>query len=102
MGLYTKHWEAYRKRTLRGTLHALLVFALGILAIAALGYFLEPLDTARTVLLVVAIGFWLVVLVTLALRQSRVVCPRCSAQYSRGTTLVNCPKCDLRMLQEDP
>ena len=32
---------------------------------------------------------------------SKVVCPRCATRYSRGKFLVNCPKCDLRMLQED-
>lgn len=102
MGLYTEHWENYRKRTLRGTLYALLMLALGVPAVAALGYLLQPLDNVRTALLVGVILFWLSVLVTVALRHSRVVCPRCETRYSRGKYLVNCPKCGLRMLQESP
>lgn len=102
MGLYTEYWENYRKRTLRGTLYALALLGLGIPAIAAFGHFLAPLDNFRTALLLTAILLWLAGLVTLVLRHSRVVCPRCDTPYSRGKFVVNCPKCGLRMHQENP
>lgn len=102
MGLYTEYWESYRKRTIRGTLYALAVLGFGVPAIAAFGYLLAPLDNSRTALLLTVIVVWLAGLVTLVLRHSRVVCPRCQTRYSRGKFAVNCPQCGLRMLQEEP
>lgn len=102
MGLYTEHWIRYRKHTLRSTLHALLLFGLGVPAIAATGYLLSPLDDMRTAVLLTVIVAWLAAVTVLAVRGSRVDCPRCGTRYSRGRFIVNCPTCGLRMLQEDP
>lgn len=102
MGLYTQHWERYRKQTLRGALCALAIVGVGVPAIALAGFLLRPLNHLRTALLVSLAAVWLVLLVSIVVRSSRVVCPRCSTRYSRGRFLVTCPKCGLRMLQENP
>lgn len=102
MGLYTEHWAQCKQHANTSTLQALLMLALGLPAIAGAGYLLSPLTAAGTTVLVAIIVTWLVALTALVLRGSKVDCPRCSARYSRGKFLVNCPKCGLRMFQEDP
>lgn len=102
MGLYRQHWESYRKQALRGTLYALAVLGVGVPTIAFVGFLLQPLNHLRTALFVSVAVVWLVLLVGIVVRSSRVVCPRCSTRYSRGKFLVNCPQCGLRMFQENP
>ena len=102
MGLYTDHWARYRQQSNRRTLQALLVVGVGLPATAACGYLLSPLTNVRTAVLVAIATAWLVTFTLLVLRGSRVDCPRCLTRYARGKLLFNCPRCGLRMLQEDP
>jgi hypothetical protein len=102
MGIYTEHWEQYKRRNVRDTLWALVLIVLGFPAIAFLGYLLSPLDNVRMAVLGGAIVLFLGVFTSRMLRASKVSCPRCQTRYSRGRSLVDCPKCSLRMLQEDP
>lgn len=102
MGLYTDHWVRYRQRSNRSTLQAVITVGVGLPLIAATGYLLSPLTSLRTAAVLALAAAWLVALTTLLLRGSKVDCPRCQTRYSRGKYLVNCPKCGLRMLQEDP
>ena len=102
MGQYTEHWSKVKRQSLSSTLHALLVLAVGLPAIAGLGYLLSPLDDLRTAFFLLVIVCWLVLFTTVILRGTRVLCPRCDTKYSRGKYLVNCPKCGLRMYQDAP
>lgn len=102
MGAYTEHWDRYKKRNIKGTLYALLLFAVGLPAVALVGMWLEPFDTSDTAVFVGLLVLWLSALTILLVRFSKVVCPRCQTNYSRGKFLANCPQCGLRMLQEDP
>lgn len=103
MGSYTEHWNQYKRQSVRGVVYLLLLFAVGLplTAIAALGVQkltgTYPFHFHISLLIV-----WLVSFTVLAVRYSRVVCPRCNAKYSRGRWLCDCPRCGLRMLQDDP
>jgi hypothetical protein len=102
MGIYTEHWARHKKNELHGTLYAALVLAVGLPAVAFAGYLLEPLTGLRMAVLLVLITLWLVAFTAVLLRYRRVKCPQCDATYSRGRSVVNCPKCGLRMFQEQP
>lgn len=102
MGIYTEHWEKYKKSGTRGLLTALLFIGIGIPGLALVGYGLSQVTEYAVPLQIALLVLWLVVLTRLLLRQSKVPCPRCGETYSRGKYLSNCPKCGLRMLQQDP
>jgi hypothetical protein len=102
MGLYTDYWAQHKRHANKSTLQALATLGLGLPAVAGLGYLLSPLTDLGTALLLAAVMTWVIALTSLVLRGSKVVCPRCFTRYSRGKFLVNCPKCGLRMFQEDP
>ena len=102
MGIYTEHWARYKKSGTRGLLQALLLIGVGIPGLALVGYGLSQVTKLAVPLQIALLGLWLVALTRLLLRQSKVPCPRCGETYSRGKYLSNCPKCGLRMLQEDP
>ncbi|RZA29070.1 MAG: hypothetical protein EOP02_05555 [Proteobacteria bacterium] len=103
MGLYTEHWNRYKQDSVRGTSRMLLLFVLGLPATALVAVGVQKLAGDYPVYLHIGLlAIWLVAFTALSVRYSRVTCPRCQARYSRGRWLVNCPKCDLRMLQDDP
>lgn len=103
MGIYSAHWNDYRKESRKGVFHLALLLVLGLPGTALVAYgvgqFTGEYPFHVHAGLLVA---WLVAFASLAIRYSRVVCPRCRARYSRGKWLSNCPQCGLRMLQEDP
>lgn len=101
MGQYTEHWARYTQQQNRYTIQ-LLGLVLLLPAIALLGYGLSYLTELAIPILLVLLLAWLVLLTRLALRSTKVLCPRCSAVYARGKYLSNCPQCGLRMLQEEP
>jgi cobalamin biosynthesis protein CobD/CbiB len=100
MGQYTEHWAKYKRDANRRTLQ-LLGFLLFLPAIAVLGYLLSEITDLVFPVVVTLLVVWLVVFTRLALRSSKVPCPRCSSTYSRGKYLVPCPKCGLPMFQEE-
>src|ERR1044071_4887510 len=102
MGAYTEHGERYSKRNARGVLYALLVVGVGLPTAAGVGMLLEPMDTVDLVIFVGVLVLWLITLTMVLIRFSKVSCPRCQTQSSRGKYLTKCPSCDLRMLQEEP
>ena len=103
MGIYTEHWNNYKRNSIRGVICMLLLFAVGLplTALAALGVE-KVLGSYPVYLHIGLLLVWLVAFTALAVRHSRVVCPRCGTKYSRGRWLCDCPKCGLRMLQEEP
>ena len=100
MGQYTDHWAAYQRAANRRTLQ-LLGFVLLLPLIALLGYGLSTVTDIAIHITGALLIAWIIVFTRLAVRASRVPCPRCSNVYSRGKHLVNCPQCGLRMFQED-
>jgi len=102
MGLYSDHWTTYKLNSTRGLLHALLLIGVVLPCLALVAYGLSQITEYAVPLQIALLLAWLVVLTRLLLRQSKVPCPRCGEIYSRGKYLSNCPKCGLRMLQEDP
>ncbi len=103
MGTYTDHWNKYKRESVRGVIYLLLLFAVGLplTALVALGV-QRFTGTYPFYIHIALLLFWLISFTVLAVRYSRVVCPRCSAKYSRGRWLCDCPKCGLRMLQDEP
>ncbi|ROZ75381.1 hypothetical protein EEB15_15610 [Ramlibacter sp. WS9] len=101
MGQYTEHWAEYQRASNRRTLQLLGAMLL-VPAIGLLGYALSGITEWAVHVAVALLVVWLVLFTRLAMRASKVQCPRCSATYSRGRSVVNCPKCGLRMFQEDP
>lgn len=103
MGIYTEHWSNYKRRSVRGIVHLLLLLAVGLPLTVLVAIGVERLTGSYPIYLHVGLLLlWLVFFTLLAVRYSRVSCPRCDATYSRGKGLCNCPKCGLRMLQDDP
>jgi hypothetical protein len=103
MGTYTEHWKQYRKRNIRGVVYVLLMLVIGLPVTALISLGVEQLTGEYPAYLHVGlIVIWLVVFTMLILRYSRVLCPRCGTQYTHGRGLADCPKCGLKMLQEDP
>ncbi|GAB1343431.1 hypothetical protein MASR1M101_25580 [Gemmatimonas sp.] len=102
MGTYTEHWDRHKRLAVRCTLQALALVGLGLPLVAAVGYLLSPLSELTMFLFALVMVAWLVGFIVLVVRGSRVDCPRCQAAYSRGKYLVNCPRCGLRMFQEEP
>jgi hypothetical protein len=100
VGRYTQHWLEYRQQSTRRTLQLLgILLLLPVLALVTYGL---SLATAwATPIQIVLLVAWLALLVRVALRASKVACPRCATVYSRGRGLCDCPACGLRMLQED-
>ena len=101
MGQYTRHWEQYRHRTKQRTLRLLGVL-LVLPVIALVGYGLSQLTAWATYVQGALIVAWIAVFVRLAIGGAQVECPRCNNTYARGKFIVDCPKCGLRMFQEDP
>lgn len=101
MGQYTAHWAEYKRSANQRTL-ALLAFLLLLPLIALLGYAMSAITDWSVHITVVLLIVWLAMFTRLAIRASKVPCPRCSAVYSRGKYLVNCPQCGLRMFQDEP
>jgi len=102
MGIYTEHWNKYKRNSVRGVVYLLLLVAAGLpfTALVALG--VEKLIGSYPFYLhICSLLLWLIAFTALAVRYSRVVCPRCDTTYSRGRWLCNCPKCGLRMLQDE-
>lgn len=103
MGTYTEHWNRYKHDSVRGLLHLLLLFIVGLPITALVAIGMERWTGRYPIFLHVALLLiWLVIFTALLIRHSRVVCPRCGTRYSRGKWLCDCPKCGLRMLQEEP
>lgn len=103
MGLYTAHWDQYKRDSVRWLRWLLALFALGLPFTALVAVGMERwTGTYPVVLHLSLLVAWLVAFTWLLVRSSRVGCPRCGARYSRGKWLSNCPQCDLRMLQEEP
>lgn len=102
MGIYTDHWARYKKNSTRGLLKALLLIGVGLPCLALVGYGLSQVTQHAVPLQIALLVVWLVAVTRLLLRQSKVPCPGCGEVYTRGKYLCNCPKCGLRMLQEDP
>ena len=101
MGQYTEHWAEYKRSSNRRTFQ-LLGFLVVLPLIALLGYALSAVTDWSVHITMTLVLIWLVLFIRLAVRASKVTCPQCAAIYSRGKYLVNCPKCPLRMLQDDP
>lgn len=103
MGLYTEHWNRYKRDSVRGVVQLLLLIALGLPATALVAVGVQALTGSYPIWLhLPLLVAWLIAFTMLAVRHSRVICPRCATRYSRGRSLCNCPRCGLRMLQEDP
>lgn len=103
MGTYTNYWNQYKRQSVRGVTHLLLLFAVGLPLTALVALGVQKLTGDYPFLLHISLlVVWLISFTVLAVRYSRVVCPRCSARYSRGKWLCDCPKCGLGMLQDEP
>ena len=100
MGQYTEHWAEYQRASNRRTLQLLGVLLVPVIGL--LGFALSGVTEWAVHVVVALLLVWLVLFIRLALRSEKVPCPRCSATYSRGRSVVNCPKCGLRMFQENP
>ena len=103
MGIYSRHWQAYKRESLRGLLYLALLLVVGLPATALVALGVGRITGINPVYLQLGLLIvWLVVFTLVALRYSRVTCPRCNTVYSRGKGLCNCPQCALRMLQDEP
>jgi len=103
MGIYSEHWEKYKKQSLNWLvrLGLLVVIGLPALVLAALAVG-RVTGNSPAYFQLGLLAVWLIAFTWTALLSSRVVCPRCNTQYSRGKGLSNCPHCGLRMLQDEP
>ncbi len=102
MGIYTEHWKRYLRSSARSLLRAFLWIGLGLPAIAFVGYALSSTTDLAIPIEIALLVLWLVGFTRMAIRQSRVTCPRCAEIYTRGKGLRDCPRCGLRMLDEGP
>jgi len=103
MGTYTAHWTEYKKNSLRGLCYLGLLIAVGLPATALVAYGVGQWTGEYPFYLHLGLLVtWLVALIWLAVHYSRMTCPRCRTNYSRGKGLCNCPRCGLRMLQDEP
>lgn len=103
MGTYTDDWNKYKRDNIRGVVRLLLLFVVGLPLTVLVALGVQWLTGSYPAYLHIGLLLlWLVSFTLLAVRHSRVVCPRCSTQYSRGKWLSNCPQCGLRMLQDEP
>jgi uncharacterized membrane protein len=103
MGVYSAQWEEQRKQARKNILKFLLLFVVALPIAVLTSYLSEKLSFEPAIFFLLApLVAWLAAFTVLAIRSSRVVCPRCNARYSRGKYLSNCPKCGLRMFQENP
>jgi len=103
MGTYTAHWAEYKKDGLRGLCYLGLLVIIGLPATALVAYGVSQVTGEYPFYLHLGLlAVWLFAFVRLAIRYSRVTCPRCATKYSRGKGLCNCPRCGLRMLQDEP
>lgn len=103
MGQYSEHWKNYRRDSARGTFYLLALIALGLPSTAALAFAVQRFTGNYPAYVHIGLLLlWLVTFAAVAVRYSRVVCPKCATIYSRGKGLCNCPRCGLRMLQEEP
>ena len=102
MGIYSEHWDKYKKESRKNLLLLGLLIVLGLPATAVLAFFASRFTGEYPFYLHAGLLVaWLVVFTLLAIRSSRVICPRCDTTYSRGKGLSNCPQCGLRMLQDE-
>ena len=103
MGTYTEHWKQYKKRNIKGFMYVVLMLVVALPATALISLGVEQLTGEYPAYLHIGLlAIWLVGLIMLALRFSRVICPRCDTRYTQGKGRADCPNCGLRMLQEDP
>src|SRR6187402_1077772 len=103
MGTYTEHWKEHKRNGVRGLVCTLLWFVVGLPVTALVSLGVERLTgTYPAYLHVVLILIWLVVFTAMVLRFSRVVCPRCNERYSHGKWVYSCPRCALRINQDEP
>lgn len=103
MGMYSEHWNDYRKESLKGLWTLGLLVALGLPGSARVAWGVSQFTGDYPFVLHAGLLIaWLVAFTLLAIRYSRVTCPRCRTTYSRGRWPSNCPRCGLRMLQDDP
>ena len=103
MGTYTDHWNRYKRESVRGVIRLMLLLGVGLPLTALVALGVQRLTGEYPFHLHISLLIaWLVAFTALAVRYSRVVCPRCDEKYSRGRWLCDCPKCGLRMLQDEP
>ena len=103
MGTYTEHWMKHKRRSIRGLLWVLLLFVVGLPFTALVAIGMERITGSYPAYLhLILLLFWLIVFTILVIRFSRVVCPRCNEHYSHGKWVLSCPKCGLRIGQEEP
>ena len=103
MGTYTAHWQQHQRMVRRATLQSLAWIALGLPATALVAFGVGRVTGGYPVYLHIALLVaWLIVLIRIALRSSRVTCPKCGTDYARGKWAIPCPNCGLPMLQEEP
>ena len=103
MGTYTAHWAEYKKHSLRGLCYLGLLVVLGLPATGLVAYGVNQLTGEYPFYLHFGLLVaWLFAFTWVAIHYSRVTCPRCRTKYARGKWLSNCPRCGLRMLQDEP
>lgn len=87
MGSYSAHWAAYAKASRKGLVHLGLLLVLGLPGTALLAYGVSRVTGEYPVVLHIGLlALWLVAFTWLTILYSR----------------VDCPRCGLRMLQEEP
>lgn len=102
-GPYATHWERVRRDAVRGAVRLGLLVIVGLPATALVALAVEHVTQRYPMLLHgVLLVAWLIAFTWLALRHSRVACPRCATVYGRGRGVCNCPRCGLRMFDDGP
>jgi MFS-type transporter involved in bile tolerance (Atg22 family) len=103
MGIYTAQWAEQRKTAKKNIVKFLILFVVALPIAVLASYLAERFSLQPAIVFLLApLLAWLIAFTVLVVKSSRMICPRCSTRYSRGKYLSNCPKCDLRMFQEDP
>jgi ribosomal protein S27AE len=70
--------------------------------LALLGYAMPERGGWSIFVILALLLVWLLGIVRLALRATKVSCPACLTVYARSKYRMHCPHCGLRMFQEDP
>jgi hypothetical protein len=103
MGTYTEHWKEHKRKGVRGVIYTLLWLIVGLPVTALISLGVERLTGSYPGYLHFGLLLvWLVVFTNMVLRFSRVICPRCGTRYSQGKWVYGCPKCSLRIHQDEP
>lgn len=101
MGPYTAHWQEHARRVRRGVFRILLLVVLGLPATVLLSFAVGTFTDEYPVWVQIPASLvWLVAFTVMAVRYSRVTCPRCARVYTQGKGLATCPQCGLTMLAE--